>query len=322
MKFNLKNPEMIPSRDGYGKGLVKLGEKNKNVVALCCDLTDSTRVEWFKQKYPKQFIEMGVAEQNMAGLAAGLALVGKIPFISSYAVFSPGRNWDQLRVSVCYNNLNVKIQGAHAGISVGPDGATHQALEDIAIMRVLPNMTVVVPADAIQAEKATIASLSIKGPVYLRFGRDKIPVITDYKTPFKIGKADVYLEGKDVCIIACGRMVYEALVAAESLAMEGISAMVINCHTIKPLDKETLVAAAKKTGAIVTAEEHQINGGLGGAVAETLGGLCPTPLELVGVQDTFGESGDPEKLLEKYHCTHNDISQAVKKVLKRKKYHG
>ena len=319
MKFNLDNKELVASRDGYGKGLVVLG-KNKNVVALCCDLTESTRVEWFKQKYPKQFIEVGVAEQNMAGLAAGLALVGKIPFISSYAVFSPGRNWDQLRVSVCYNNLNVKIQGAHAGISVGPDGATHQALEDIALMRVLPNMTVVVPADAVQAEKATIASVNIKGPVYLRFGRDKVHVITDYKTPFTIGKADVYREGDDVCIIACGRMVYEALVAAESLAKQGIDAMVINCHTIKPLDEKTIISAARKTGGIVTAEEHQINGGLGGAISELLGENYPVHIERVGIRDTFGESGDPDKLLEKYQCTNVNISEAVKRVMGRKKH--
>lgn len=322
MKFNLKNPELVASRDGYGKGLVALGKKNKNIVALCCDLIDSTRVDWFKQKYPKQFIEVGVAEQNMAGLAAGLALVGKIPFISSYAVFSPGRNWDQLRVSVCYNNLNVKIQGAHAGISVGPDGATHQALEDIAIMRVLPNMKVIVPADAIQAEKATIAAASLKGPVYIRFGRDKIPVITDYKTPFTVGKAEIYRNGSDVCIIACGRMVYEALIAADNLAKEGINATVINCHTIKPLDEKTIISAARKTNAIVTAEEHQIHGGLGGAVAEVLGRNYPIPLELVGINDIFGESGDPQKLLEKYQCTHTNISLAVKKILKRKKNYG
>jgi len=319
MNLNLDNPEKIPSRDGYGKGLVKLGMKNKKVVALCCDLTDSTRVDWFKKKYPDRFIEVGVAEQNMAGLAAGLAMAGKIPFISSYAVFSPGRNWDQLRVSVCINNLNVKIQGAHAGISVGPDGRTHQALEDIGIMRILPNMTVVVPADAIQAEKATIASASIKGPVYLRVGRNKVPVITDEKTPFRIGKADIYLNGSDVCIIACGVMVYEALLAAQNLKKEGINAAVINCHTIKPLDKETIISAARKTKAIVTAEEHQINGGLGGAIAELLGKNYPVPIEMVGINDTFGESGDPEKLLDKYNCNNKSIVSAAKKVLIRKK---
>lgn len=318
-RMNLDNPEKIASRDGYGKGLIKLGMKNKNVVALCCDLTDSTKVDGFKKKYPERFIEVGVAEQNMAGLAAGLAMVGKIPYISSYATFSPGRNWDQLRVSVCINNLNVKIQGAHAGISVGQDGRTHQALEDIGMMRVLPNMTVLVPADAIQAEKATIASASTKGPVYIRVGRSKVPVITDNKTPFKIGKANVYLEGSDVSIIACGVMVYEALLASRNLAKEGIKATVIDCHTIKPLDKETIISAARKTKAIVTAEEHQINCGLGSAIAELLAKNFPAPIEMVGINDTFGESGEPEKLLDKYNCNHKSIVSAVKKVLKRKK---
>jgi len=318
MNFNLDNPKKASTREGYGNALVKLGEKNKNIVVLCCDLTDSTKVDAFKKKFPNRFIEVGVAEQNLAGLAAGLALEGKIPYISSYAVFSPGRNWDQLRVSVCYNNLNVKIQGAHAGISVGPDGATHQALEDIGIMRVLPNMKVIVPCDSIQAEKATLSSASINGPVYLRFGRNNIPIITDEKTPFKVGKADIYRNGEDVCIIACGVMVYQALLAARELEKQGIDAMVINCHTIKPLDKETIILAAKKTKAIVTAEEHQINCGLGSAISELLGKTHPTPIEMVGINDTFGESGNPEELLKKYNCTSKDILLAVKKVLKRK----
>jgi transketolase len=318
MKFNLDDLKKEATREGYGRALVKLGKKSNKIVALCCDLTDSTKVDLFKKKFPKRFIEVGVAEQNMAGLAAGLALSGKIPFISSYAAFSPGRNWDQLRVSVCYNNLNVKIQGAHAGISVGPDGATHQALEDIGIMRVLPNMKVIVPADSIQAEKATIASAFIKGPVYLRFGRSKVPIITDYDTEFKIGRADVYREGRDVCIIACGTMVYQALLAAEKLSKEGISAGVINCHTIKPIDEKTIAYAAKKTKAIVTAEEHQINCGLGSAVAEVLAKNYPVYIEMVGIKDTFGESGDPEKLLEKYGCTYKEIMSAVKNVLRKK----
>ncbi len=317
MKFNLNTSESVPTRDGYGKGLLKLG-RHKNVVALCCDLTDSTRVEWFKKKYPSRFIEIGVAEQNMAGIAAGLAMTGKIPFMSSYATFSPGRNWDQIRVSICYNNLNVKIEGAHAGISVGPDGATHQALEDIATMRVLPHMTVVVPADAPQAEKATLASVTINGPVYLRFGRSKVPVFTTQSTPFKIGKADIYREGSDACIIACGTMVYEALMAAESLSKEGIRTMVINCHTIKPLDAKTIIAAARKTKAIVTAEEHQVHGGLGSAIAELISQNSPVPMEFVGIQDTFGESGEPSELLQKYHCTRKDIELAVKRVITRK----
>lgn len=318
MNVNIKNPEKAATRDGYGKALVELGKKHKNVVALCCDLTDSTKLSAFKEKFPERFIEGGVAEQNMAGIAAGLAMSGKIPFMSSYAVFSPGRNWDQIRVSICYNNVNVKIQGAHAGISVGPDGATHQALEDIAIMRVLPNMTIIVPCDALEAEKATLASITIKGPTYLRFGRNKIPIITNTKTPFKVGKAEIYREGKDISIIACGSMVYEALIAAKNLEKEGIQATVINCHTIKPLDKTTIITAAKKTKAIVTAEEHQVHGGLGGAVAELLGKTFPVPLEIVGIQDIFGESGEPEELLEKYHCTHKDIALAVKAAIKRK----
>lgn len=319
LPFNQDKPEKVATRDGYGKALIELGKRNKRIVALCCDLTDSTRVEWFKQKFPDRFIEVGVAEQNMAGLAAGLALAGKIPFISSYAVFSPGRNWDQIRVSICYNNLNVKIEGAHAGISVGPDGATHQALEDIALMRVLPNMKVIVPCDAIQAEKATIAAAKINGPVYLRLGRNKVPVVTGEKTPFRLGKANVYREGKDVSIVACGVMVYEGLIAAEMLAKKGIQASVVDCHTIKPLDDKTLTFYAKKTGAVVSAEEHQMQGGLGGALAELFGRCCPVPMEFVGIHDRFGESGEPEELLKNYHCTSSDIVTAVQRVLKRKK---
>ena len=316
---NLKDVEKIPSRDGFGHGLVEAGKKNKNVVSLCCDLTDSTRASWFKKEFPKRFIEVGVAEQNMMGIAAGLSFTGKIPFISSYAVFNPGRNWDQLRVSVCYSNANVKIEGAHAGISVGPDGATHQALEDIAITRCLPNLTVIVPSDAIEAQKATVAACLIKGPVYLRYGREKVPVITTKKTPFKIGKAYVYREGKDVAVVACGILVYEALIAAEKLQSEGISVMVINNPTIKPIDKETLIKAAKKTKAVVTAEEHQIHGGLGSAVSEVLSQNCPVPMRIVGVKDRFGESGKPEELLKKFGCTSEAIIKSIKEVLKMRK---
>lgn len=311
--------EQVPTRDGYGHGLVKLGRKNKNVVVLCCDLTDSTRTNWFKKEFPDRFIEVGVAEQNMMGIAAGLAKEGKIPFISSYAVFNPGRNWDQLRISVCYSKMNVKIQGAHAGISVGPDGATHQALEDIAITRVLPNLTVIVPTDAIESEKATIAAGKLKGPVYLRFGREKVPVITTKKTPFKIGRASVFKTGKDVAVIACGVMVYEALVAADLLFEEGIKISVVNCHTIKPIDKKTIINIAKKTKAIVTAEEHQIHGGLGSAVAEVLSENYPVPIKRVGVKDTFGESGKTEQLMEKYCIKSKDIIKSVKEVLKLKR---
>jgi transketolase len=315
---DLSKAENVPTRDGMGKGLVELGKTNKNVVALCCDLTDSTRIGWFKEKFPKRYVQVGVQEQNMMGIGAGMALEGKIPFVSSYAVFSPGRNWDQLRVSVCYGDANVKIIGAHAGISVGPDGATHQALEDIAITRVLPNLTVLVPADSSQAFKATLASVDISGPVYLRIGRDKFPNFTTDKTPFTVGKADIYRDGKDVAIVACGVMVYEALLAAEELEKKGIDAMVVNNHTIKPIDEKTLVEVAKKTGAIVTAEEHQVQGGMGSAVAEAVANGCPVPMEFVGVQNTFGESGGAVELMEKYGLQAVDIIAAVEKVLKRK----
>lgn len=315
---DLDNVEKLPSRDGFGHGLVEIGRKKKNVLSLCCDLTDSTRAAWFKKEFPKRFIEVGVAEQNMMGIAAGLSFTGKIPYISSYAVFNPGRNWDQLRVSVCYSKANVKIEGAHAGISVGPDGATHQALEDIAITRCLPNLTVVVPCDAIEAQKATVAAGYIQGPVYLRYGREKVPTITTKKTPFKIGRADIYRNGKDVTVIACGVMVYASLIAAEELEKDGISIGVINCSTIKPMDKKTIIAAAKKTKAIVTAEEHQIHGGLGSAVAEVLSQAYPVPMKIVGVKDRFGESGQPDELLKKFGCSPQDIIKAVKNIIKMK----
>jgi len=317
---DLDNPDRVPSRDGFGHGLVELGKKNKNVVELCCDLTDSTRAGWFKKKFPKRFIEVGVAEQNMMGIAAGLASLGKVPFVSSYAAFNPGRNWDQLRVSVCYSNLNVKIEGAHAGISVGPDGATHQALEDIASTRCLPNLTVIAPCDALEAQKATIAAGIMKGPVYIRYGREKVPVVTSKRTPFTIGKAYVYKEGKDVAIIVNAIMVYEALMAAKELEKKGISAMVINCPTVKPLDKDTLVYAAKKCKAVVTGEEHQIYGGLGGAVAELLSQNYPVPMRIVGVRDRFGESGQPEELLKVYGISRVELIKAVKEVKEVRKW--
>lgn len=317
---NLFSPdiEQAPTRNGYGEGVVAAGKKNKNVVVLCCDLTESTRSQAFKDAFPDRFLEIGVAEQNMAGVAAGLALEGKVPFCSSYAVFNPGRNWDQVRVSVCYNQANVKIVGAHAGISVGPDGATHQALEDIAITRVLPHMTVLSPCDAIEARKATMAAAELKGPVYLRLAREKTPVMTTEKTPFAIGKAEVFKEGSDVTIIATGPLVYEALMAAKKLENE-IKIQIINCATIKPLDVKAIVASVKKTGAVVTVEEHQVNGGLGGAVAEALAKEYPVPMEMVGMPDSFGESGEPRQLLEKYGMTADDIARAVEDVLKRKK---
>ena len=319
MKFETKNPKMEASRDGYGRGLVKVGTKNKNVVALCCDLTESTRVDGFKKKFPSRYVEVGIQEQNMAGLSAGMASTGKIPYMSSYAVFSPGRNWDQVRVSICYSNLNVKIEGAHAGISVGPDGATHQALEDISITRVLPNMTVIVPADSNEGEKATVAAARIKGPVYLRFSRSKTPVITNSKTPFKVGRAEIYRTGKDVAIIACGTMVYESLVAAEKLKEAGIDATVVNCHTVKPIDEKTIVSVAKKTGAIVSAEEHQINGGLGSAVARILAHIgYNMPFQAFGIPDKFiKDIGNRELLLQKAGLSHKEISKSIIKKLQR-----
>jgi len=311
--------EQEPTRFGYGRGLVAAGKENPNVVALCADLTDSTKTSDFKKEFPERFIEVGIAEQNMASLAAGLAAAGKIPFIASYAMFSPGRNWEQIRTTICYNNVNVKIGGAHAGVSVGPDGATHQAIEDIAIMRVVPNITVMVPCDSIETEKATIAAAKIKGPVYLRFSREKTPVITTKEASFKIGKAEIFREGKDVSIIACGPLVYEALKAAEELQKEGIEAEVINNHTIKPMDAETILGSVKKTGCSVTVEEHQKAGGMGSAVCEILAQNYPAPAEIIGVQDRFGESGEPNELLKEFHLVAEDIIKAVKKVIGRKK---
>ena len=315
---DLSKPELVPARDGYGKALVELGAENPDVVVLTGDLSESTRVQWFQEKYPERFIEVGVAEQNMMGVAAGLALNGKIPFVSSYAVFCPGRAWDQARVSVCYTRANVKIAGAHAGISVGPDGATHQGLEDVASMRVLPNLTVIVPADWIEAKKATKAIAAINGPCYIRFGREKVPTITTERTPFVVGKAEIYRQGKDVAIVACGAMVFEALIAAQQLEKEGIDAMVINNHSIKPIDRTTLMQAARTCGAIVTAEEHQINGGMGSAVMEVVAESFPVPCERIGMKDTFGESGKPSELLAKYGMTSKHIVQAARNVLRRK----
>jgi len=317
----LKKTEYIPIRNGFGKGLVELGRKNKNIIALCADLKDSTRCEEFANKFPTRYIECGVAEQNMASIAAGMALMGKIPFIASYAMFSPGRNWEQIRTTIAYNNVNVKIIGAHAGISVGPDGATHQALEDVALMRTMPGMTVIVPCDSEEARKATISIGKTKEPSYLRLAREKTGVVTTLQTPFIIGKAEVFWNAsKPVCaIIANGPLVYEALLAAQTLEQQHIPVIVINNHTVKPIDIKTIVDSAKKCGAIVTAEEHQLMGGMGSAVAEVIAQKYPVPIELVGVHDHFGESGPPDKLMQKFGLTSRDIVRAVKKVLLRKK---
>lgn len=311
--------EQVPTRNGFGEGLVELGEHNSDVVVLTADLADSTRVMDFGKKFPERFVECGVAEQNMAGIAAGLAAAGKIPFLSSYAVFSPGRNWDQIRVSVCYSNLNVKIAGAHTGVSVGPDGATHQALEDIAITRVLPNMTVIAPCDSLETKKATLASILVHGPVYFRFAREKTPVITTPESHFEIGRAEILVQhGNAVAIVACGPLVYQTLVAANELLSENIKVTVVNNHTIKPIDSITLEKVARNCGAIVTVEEHQITGGMGSAVAESLAASYPVPMEFVGMPDTFGQSGEPNELLEKYGMSVTHIKQAVKKVMRRK----
>ena len=313
--------EKIPARNGYGEGLVMAGEEDENVVVLCADLTDSTRSSYFKKKFPDRFVEVGVAEQALATIASGMAAYGKIPFISSYAVFSPGRNWEQIRTTACLNDLPVKIGGAHAGLTVGQDGATHQALEDIALMRVIPNMIVLAPCDSIETRKAVLAAAKNKKPTYVRFAREETEVMTTDETPFEIGKANVFWDSKDpkAAIIACGPLVYEALKAAKKLKDKSkIDVLVINCHTIKPIDEQVVISAAKIAGAIVTVEEHQINGGLGSAVSEVLSKNFPTPMEFVGMPDSFGESGKPKELLKKYKMTGNDISLAVKRVIRKK----
>lgn len=313
-----KKVTRVSQRDGYGSGLVKAGRRSDRVVVLCADLAESTRSLAFQRAFPDRYIEMGVAEQNMAGVAAGLALSGKIPFISSYAVFSPGRNWDQIRVSIAYSQTNVKIAGAHAGITVGPDGATHQALEDIALMRTLPNMIVISPADSIETEKAVLAAAKIIGPVYIRFGREATPIVTIPQTPFKIGRADLLKSGTDITVVACGIMVYEALIAARKLERLGVDAEVINMHTIKPIDQQTILRSVKKTGAVVSCEEHQIAGGMGSAVAELLSAHLPVPQEYIGIHDHFGESGRPTELMQKYGLTSDDIVRAVMRAHRRK----
>jgi transketolase len=307
-------PDLVATRNGFGEGMLALG-KNHDVVALCADLTESTKLTAFKEKYPQRFVEMGVAEQNMATVAAGMALVGKIPFIASFAAFSPGRNWEQIRTTIAYNNVSVKIAGGHAGLNVGPDGATHQMLEDIALMRALPNMTVIVPCDAVETRKATLAIAKHKGPAYIRFGREKTPVMTTDDTPFAIGKATVFREGADATIVACGTPVYQALQAARILEKQGIHVQVINCPSIKPIDKKLLVEAARNTGAFVTVEEHQTHGGLGSAVAEAIAQDWPVAIKMIGVQDKFGESGTSEELFHKHGITPKHIVKAVEEVL-------
>ena len=306
------NVKLEPIRAGFGRGLKAAGEANENVVALCADLTESTQMHLFRDAFPKRFIEIGIAEQNLVTVASGLARAGKIPFTSSYAAFSPGRNWEQIRTTVTLNNQPVKIVGSHAGVSVGPDGATHQMLEDIALMRVLPNMVVVAPGDSIEAEKATQA-IAVNGkPSYIRLAREKTPIFSTEESPFEIGKAYVLREGADVTLLGTGAMTYELLRAANILGEHGISAEVVHVPTIKPLDREVILASAKKTGRVVSAEEAQIAGGFGGVIAELLSEEMPTPLKRIGMHDRFGESGAPAELMEHFGLSGNKIAPEVK----------
>lgn len=306
-----------PTRKGFGRGLVKAGEKNENVVALCADLTESTQISLFKEAFPERFVEVGIAEQNLVTVASGMAAMGKVPFTASYAAFSPGRNWEQIRTTACLNDQPVKIVGAHAGVSVGPDGATHQVLEDIAIMRVLPNMVVVCPGDSVEAEKATQAIAENGKPSYIRLAREASPVFTTEKTPFEIGKAYVLREGYDITLFGTGLMTYECLLAAKLLTKSGISAEVVHVPTIKPLDEKTILASVTKTKRAVSAEEAQIAGGLGGVLAELFAEKRPTPLSRVGVNDRFGESGKPAELFEKFGLNAETIAKKAEEVVKK-----
>ncbi len=308
-----------PIRKGFGRGLLKAGKRDIDVVAACADLTSSTAMDLFAKEFPERFVEVGVAEQNLVTVGSGLSAMGKIPFVSSYAAFSPGRNWEQIRTTICLNERPVKIVGSHAGVSVGPDGATHQMLEDIALMRVLPYMIVIVPGDSLEAERATLAMAADKvRPTYLRLAREATPVITTDNTPFEIGKAYVYREGSDVTLIATGTMTYQALVAADMLAKDGISAEIVHVPTIKPLDTETILASVRKTGAAVTAEEAQVIGGLGGAIAELLAEEWPAPLKRIGMLDRFGESGAPAELLTHFGLDAKHIAFAAHHVTEKK----
>lgn len=313
MKVDLTNIAYAPIRQGFGEGLLEAGKNNSNIVALCADLTDSVKMTAFKDLFPERFFEVGITEQNMSGVASGMAAMGKIPFMASYAMFSPGRNWEQVRTTVCYNNVNVKIVGAHAGVSVGPDGGTHQAIEDIALMRILPRMTVVVPCDSIEAKKATLAIAERNGASYIRLGREKSPIITDETTSFEIGKAYTIFDSgvkeseKKIGIIACGTLVYQAILAAQKLEEQGYEVAVLNLHTIKPLDSDSVLSFAKRFGKLVTAEEHQVAGGMGSAVAEFLSDHNPVPIKFIGIHDQFGQSGTQEELFKHYKLTAQDI---------------
>ena len=316
--MKLKDVVIEPIRKGFGRGLLEAGKRNENVVAVCADLTDSTQISLFAKEFPERFVEVGIAEQNLVTVGSGLAAQGKIPFVSSYAAFSPGRNWEQIRTTICLNDQPVKIVGSHAGLYTGKDGATHQMLEDIALMRVLPNMVVIAPGDSLEAERATLAMAEDKRPNYIRLAREATPVLTTDKTPFEIGKAYIYSEGTDLTIISTGTMTYQAMVAADMLYKAGIEAEVVHVPTIKPLDNVTILASARKTGLVITVEEAQINGGLGGAVAELLAEELPTRMKRLGMRDHFGESGNPEELLEHFGLTAKHIVLAAHELIPQK----
>lgn len=321
-KMFMDDVPMAPTRDGFGKGSIEAGKKDERVVALSADLSESVRADWFQKEFPERYIEVGVAEQNLATVAAGLANYGKIPFLTSYAAFSPGRNYEQIRTTIALNNVPAKVCGMHAGVQTGPDGATHEMLEDVSLMRALPNMIVVVPGDAEEGRKATYAAAFNGKPTYLRFGREKMPVFTTAETPFEIGKAYYLWKPKlatyDVTIIGCGSLLYEALKAARQLESEGIPVSVVNSHTVKPLDEATILEAATEAGAVVTVEEQVVNGALGGAVAECLARTRPTPIEFIGMHDVFGQSGTAWDLIKHYKMDAPAIVAAVKKVKGRK----
>ena len=311
--------EMIATRQAYGDALVELGEKNKDIVVLDADLSKSTTTVKFGKKFPERFFNMGVAEANMMNTAAGLATCGKIAFVSSFSIFATGRAWEQIRNTICYSGLNVKIVATHSGVSVGPDGASHQCIEDISLMKTIPTMTVVEPCDAVETRKAILAAVAHKGPIYIRLGRAAVPVITKKEEPYTIGKATILRNGKDVAIVACGALVANSLTAADMLSKEGIEATVVNMHTIKPIDQEILVKVAKQVNAVVTAEQHVLDGGLGSAVATVLARNYPVPVEMIGIDNRFGQSGDPDILFKEYHLLPEDIVVAAKRAIERKK---
>lgn len=310
--------KMVATREAYGQVLLELGERHNDIVVLDADLAKSTTTIKFGKKFPERFFDMGIAEANMMNTAAGLAACGKVPFVSTFSIFATGRAWEQIRNTICYSGLNVKIVATHGGVAVGADGSSHQCIEDFALMRAIPTMTVIVPCDAIETRKAVMAAYRHHGPVYIRLGRSPSPVITEEKTHFEIGKAITLREGKDVAIVACGVMVVRALKAAEGLSARGLQAAVIDMHTLKPVDHQALVEAAMSTGAVVTAEQHVLEGGLGSAVAMTLAKEYPAPMEMIGIENRFGQSGDPETLFKEYHLTEEDIAQAAIRAFNRK----